>query len=104
MTSHVLKYHIGQIVDHKKFGYRGVIFDVDARFSGTHMWYENVAKSRPPKDAPWYHVLVDGSDITTYVAEQNIQPAENTSEISHPLVEEYFLKFSNDHYVLTMRQ
>ena len=56
------KFFVGQIVHHKKFDYRGVIFDVDATFRGTDEWYEKVARSRPPKHLPWYHVLVDGAE------------------------------------------
>jgi heat shock protein HspQ len=104
MTSHIVKFHVGQIIEHKKFGYRGVIYDVDAEFGGTDVWYEHVAKSRPPKDEPWYHVLVDASDATTYVSEQNILTTENTSEINHPLVELYFLNYSNDRYNLALKQ
>ena len=56
---HTAKFFVGQIVHHKKFGYRGVVFDVDATFQGTDEWYELVARSRPPKHMPWYHVLVE---------------------------------------------
>ena len=52
------RFHVGQVVRHRKFGYRGVIFDLDATFGLTDEWYEQVARSRPPKDLPWYHVLV----------------------------------------------
>ncbi|MFK8027103.1 MAG: heat shock protein HspQ [Gammaproteobacteria bacterium] len=103
-TSHTLKFHVGQIIEHKMFGYRGVIYDVDAEFSGTDIWYEQVAKSCPPKNAPWYYVLVDDSDTTTYVAEQNVSIAHNTAEINHPLVNEYFLSFSNNRYNLALKQ
>ena len=104
MTFHVLKFHVGQIIEHNKFAYRGVIYDVDAQFSGTEEWYEEVAKSCPPKDAPWYYVLVDGSDATTYVAERNIKMTDNTIEIHHPLIEVYFSDFSSDHYVIPRKQ
>ena len=63
------RYHPGQIVRHRRYGYRGVVVDVDATFCGSDEWYEQVARSRPPKDAPWYHVLVDGAQHMTYVAE-----------------------------------
>ena len=64
-------FHVGQIVRHQLFGYRGAIFDVDPTFQGTEDWYETVARSRPPKDAPWYHVMVHDAEHTTYVAERN---------------------------------
>ena len=61
------KFSIGQIVQHKLFNYRGVIMDVDFKFLGSHEWYEKVARSQPPKDQPWYHILVDNSIHQTYI-------------------------------------
>ena len=104
MTSHVLKFHIGQIVEHNKFGYRGVIYDADAQFSESESWYENVAKSRPPKDSPWYYVLVDGSDSTTYVAERHLQATDNVAEIYHPLLDVYFSAYMPGKYILHSQQ
>lgn len=100
----VAKYHIGQIVDHTKFGYRGVVFDVDAQFNGSDEWYEAVAKSRPPKDAPWYHVLVDGESYTTYVAERHLAESANCSAIQHPLIETFFSGLSKDRYEIAKKQ
>ena len=67
------KYCIGQLIQHKLFDYRGIILSVDLEFKSTDEWYEAVAKSRPPKDEPWYHVLVHQKGHQTYVAEQNLQ-------------------------------
>ena len=67
------KYCIGQLIQHKLFDYRGIILGVDLEFKSTDEWYEMVAKSRPPKNAPWYHVLVHQKGHQTYVAEQNLQ-------------------------------
>jgi heat shock protein HspQ len=53
------KFFIGQVVHHKLFYYRGVIVDVDNKFLGNDEWYTKVARSRPPKDQPRYHVLVN---------------------------------------------
>ena len=53
------KFFVGQIVYHNRFDYRGVVVDVDASFQGSEAWYDQVARSRPPKDKPWYRVLVD---------------------------------------------
>ena len=92
------QFSIGQVIVHKKFNYRGVIFDVDAKYSGTDQWYEQVAKSRPPKDKPWYHVLVDGQLMTTYVAEQHLEPDDSPAPITHPLTEEYFDGFEEGSY------
>ena len=68
------KYCIGQLIQHKLFDYRGIILSVDLEFKSTDDWYEAVAKSRPPKNEPWYHVLVHQKGHQTYVAEQNLQP------------------------------
>ena len=67
------KYCIGQLIQHKLFEYRGIILSVDLEFKSTDEWYEAVAKSRPPKNEPWYHVLVHQKGHQTYVAEQNLQ-------------------------------
>jgi len=92
------RFGVGECVHHRRFGYRGVIFDVDATFQGTDEWYENVARSRPPRDAPWYHVLPDGADHTTYVAERNLEPDVSGSPIDHPLVDELFDGFEDGRY------
>ena len=68
------KYCIGQLIQHKLFDYRGIILSVDLEFKSTDEWYEAVAKSRPPKNEPWYHVLVHQKGHQTYVAEQNLKP------------------------------
>ena len=62
-------------------------------------WYDQVAKSRPPKDDPWYHVLVDGSDQVTYVAERNLEPDSEEEAIRHPLLEEFFSSFESGEYL-----
>ena len=67
------KYCIGQLIQHKLFDYRGIILGVDLEFKSTDEWYEMVAKSSPPKNEPWYHVLVHQKGHQTYVAEQNLQ-------------------------------
>lgn len=99
MTLQDAKFTVGQIVEHKLFGYRGLIFDADPVFSGSEEWYERMARSRPPRDRPWYHVLVDGADHVTYVAERNLEAAENTREpIDHPLLGEFFARAGREGY------
>jgi len=94
------KWNIGQLVHHKLFDYRGVICDADPEFMLPDEWYEQVAKSRPPKDEPWYHVLVDGGDGMTYVAQQNLESDVKDDPVLHPLVDNYFSKFEDGHYVI----
>ena len=93
------KYGIGQVVHHKLFDYRGVVIDVDPVFSLSDEWYKQVAKSRPPKDVPWYRVLVAGAFHETYVAEQNLEEDALGSPIEHPLLDDFFDTFENGHYV-----
>ena len=87
MTDGKAQFHIGQIVHHVLFDYRGAIFDVDQQFAQDDTWYDTMARSRPPKDKPWYQVLVDGATHTTYVAERNLEPDDSGQPIDHPLVQ-----------------
>ena len=93
------RFSVGDVVQHKLFDYRGVIVDVDTHFLGTEAWYEAVARSRPPKHCPWYHVLPHGAQHQTYVAEQNLNPDHSGLPIQHPLVGRYFTDFKNGRYV-----
>ena len=93
------KFAIGELVHHRLFDYRGVVVDVDATFQSTDEWYETVAKSRPPKDRPWYHVLVHDSNHATYVAERNLEPDDLLKPIEHPMVEHFFSHFEDGRYV-----
>ncbi len=93
------KFAIGQLVRHRRFDYRGVVADVDPVFQLSEEWYATVAKSRPPKDRPWYHVLVHGSHHMTYVAERHLDPATDPAPIEHPQLGEYFEEFRSGVYV-----
>jgi heat shock protein HspQ len=93
------KFSIGELIHHRLFDYRGVIVDADQEFSGSEEWYDSVAKSRPPKDQPWYHVLVHGGNHTTYVAERNLEADTSVLPIDHPLVKEIFTEFKDGKYV-----
>lgn len=92
------KFALGEIVHHLKAGYRGVVFGVDAEFSLSEEWYENVALSRPPRNRPWYHVLVDGAAHTTYVAERHLESSRELGQISHPLLGQYFESYDGRRY------
>lgn len=92
------KFAVGQIVRHRKFGYRGAVYGVDAEFALSEEWYEAVARSRPPKDKPWYQVLVDGAAHTTYVAERHLTASVNTDQIAHPLLGEHFSSYDGRSY------
>lgn len=92
------KFAVGELIHHKLFDYRGVIADVDRNFQASEEWYQAVAKSRPPRDKPWCHVLVHGSDHSTYVAERNLEADTAVDPVEHPLVEQFFDKFENGKY------
>ena len=94
-----IKFAPGQLVHHKLFHYRGVIIDVDAHFKNSNEWYEMMAKSKPSKKKPWYHVLVHNGFHMTYVAEQNLEADKIKMEVNHPLVGAYFSSFEDGTYI-----
>jgi heat shock protein HspQ len=97
------QHSVGDLIHHRRFGYRGVVFDIDQSFQSTEEWYEAVAKSCPPKDKPWYHVLVHGAAHATYVAERNLERDESAEPISHPLPMHYFSRFEDERYLSRSR-
>jgi len=92
-------FSIGDVVEHRLFGYRGVVVDVDPCFALSEEWYENVAQSRPPKDAPWYHVLVHDSDSPRYVAQQNLRADPSGLPVRNPDLGTFFDGFAEGRYV-----
>jgi heat shock protein HspQ len=86
------------VIHHELFGYRGVVVGMDQTFQLSESWYEETARSRPPRDQPWYHVLVDGAPQTTYVAERNLELGPGDQPIEHPLLGQYFDKFKDGFY------
>ncbi len=102
MTTHLASFNIGQIIHHRNFNYRGVIVDVDPSFQGSDEWYEENANSHPPKDAPWYHVLVDDESVVTYVAERNLEDDDEGAPIEHPMVEDIFSGYDAGKYNLNV--
>ena len=93
------KFSVGELIHHKLFDYRGVIVDVDPEFQGSEEWYEQVARSKPPKDKPWYHVLVHNATHNTYVAERNLEPDASVDPINHPYIDLIFDTFEDGIYV-----
>ncbi len=93
------EFRVGQLVNHKLFGYRGVVVDVDATFQGDDEWYESVAQSRPPKDRPWYRVLVHDAEHMTYVAERNLEPDASGEPVRHPALGEVLGAFRDGRYL-----
>ena len=95
------KYKVGQIIQHRRFGYRGVIVGVDASFRGSYSMYERLARVKRPADHPWYSVLVAEGGYEAYVSESNLELAETSSPVSHPLVPVYFDELRDGQYVMT---
>ncbi len=93
------RYSIGDLVHHKLFDYRGVIVDIDPDFQLTDEWYDTVARSKPPKNEPWYHVLVHEATNSTYVAEQNLEPDPSGNRINHPMTDKIFTDLRNGRYI-----
>ena len=96
------KFHIGQIVRHRFFPFRGVIFDVDPSFSNTEEWWQAIPKAiRPRKDQPFYHLLAENDDTAyiAYVSEQNLVVDESGTAVRHPQVEEFFDGIEDGRYV-----
>ena len=81
------------------FNYRGVIVDVDPVYLGSEDWYQNIALTRPPRDAPWYRVLVHNALHETYVAERNLEPDDSLQPIIHPQINDYFCDFVDGLYI-----
>ncbi len=96
-------FSIGDLVHHNMFDYRGVIVDVDPHLMLSDEWYETVALSRPPKDQPWYRVLVHDAIHETYVAERNLEPDTSGEPVRHPLIETNFRGFIDGHYLTSER-
>ena len=85
------KFSIGDIVKHKHFDFRGVIYDVDFEFNNSEEWYQSIPKNvRPRKDQPFYHLLAENDEITyeAYVSEQNLLTDDSEDPIKHPLINE----------------
>src|SRR5687768_810249 len=96
------KFQIGQVVKHRLFSFRGVIFDVDPVFANTEEWWQSIpAEIRPRKDQPFYHLLAENSETTyiAYVSEQNLLVDESGKPIAHPQVAELFTGMENGRYI-----
>ena len=96
------KFSIGDIVKHKHFDFRGVIYDVDFEFNNSEEWYQSIPKNvRPRKDQPFYHLLAESNDVTyeAYVSEQNLLIDKSGAPIKHPLINEIFQGRKGSAYV-----
>ena len=97
------KFAIGDVVKHRVFAFRGVIFDVDPTFANTEEWWQSIPEHiRPRKDQPFYHLFAENeeTEYVAYVSEQNLLPDETREPCRHPLVAENFTRQRDGSYRL----
>ena len=95
------KFQIGQVVRHRLFSFRGVIFDIDPEFNNTEEWWESIpADIRPSKDQPFYHLFAENeeTEYVAYVSEQNLLPDTSGKPIRHPDVADVFERDDSGNY------
>jgi heat shock protein HspQ len=106
MSTRLAKFAIGQVVRHRIFAFRGVIFDVDPEFANTEEWWQSIPEDvRPRKDQPFYHLLAenDQGSYNAYVSEQNLLPDDTGQPVGHPHTQLIFDGFQNGQYHLRPR-
>src|SRR5262245_29912235 len=97
----IAKYKLGDVVKHRVFPFRGVIFDIDPVFNNTEEWWLSIsAEVRPRKDQPFYHLYAENADTgyVAYVSEQNLLPDTSGDPVRHPQVAEVFIKDAKGAY------
>ena len=97
------RFGIGDVVRHKIFDFRGVIFDVDAEFANSEEWYEAIPEAlRPSKEQPFYHLLAENaeSSYVAYVSQQNLVRDDSEEPIDHPAIGAMFEPLDNGRYRL----
>lgn len=95
------KFQIGQVVRHRFYPFRGVVFDVDPIFSNTEEWWLSIPEEiRPAKNQPYYHLFAENTETeyVAYVSEQNLLPDDSGEPIRHPQVDEIFAGFDGTLY------
>ena len=102
MSTNKAKFSIGEVVKHRHFDFRGVIYDVDFEFNNSEEWYQSIPKDvRPKKNQPFYHLLAESNDVTyeAYVSEQNLLIDHSNEPVKHPLIEEIFIGKKGSSYL-----
>ena len=101
LKAHNAKFGIGQIVRHRRYPFRGLIYDVDPVFSNTEEWWLAIPENvRPRKDQPYYHLLAENTETeyVAYVSEQNLLPDESGEPLRHPQIDEIFTRTETGEY------
>lgn len=97
------RFSIGDVVRHRLFDFRGVIFDVDPVFANTEEWYEAIPEAvRPRKDQPFYHLLAENMDSSyvAYVSQQNLVVDDSDEPVDHPAIPGLFGDYADGRYAL----
>jgi len=97
----IAKYKLGQVVRHRVFPFRGVVFDIDPVFNNTEEWYQAIpAEVRPHKDQPFYHLYAENAETEyiAYVSEQNLLPDESGQPLRHPQLGDFFIEEEDGRY------
>ncbi len=101
MKPTLAKYRIGDVVRHRKYPFRGVVFDVDPEFTNTEEWWMSIPEEvRPRKDQPFYHLYAENAETeyVAYVSEQNLLPDDTREPCRHPRVDEMFVRARDGSY------
>jgi len=101
MPTRFAKFGIGQVVKHRIYPFRGVVFDVDPSFANTDEWWNSIpAEMRPAKDQPFYHLFAENADsqYIAYVSEQNLLIDDSGEPVRHPQLEESFVRTESGAY------
>jgi heat shock protein HspQ len=97
------RFSIGDVVRHRLFDFRGVVFDIDPVFANSEEWYQAIPEEiRPAKDQPYYHLLAENqeSSYIAYVSQQNLLPDEEGEPVDHPAIDGIFSAYEDGRYQL----
>ncbi len=92
------RFQIGQLIQHKRYGYRGVVAGCDPECRADEAWYLS-NRTQPKRNRPWYHVLVHGGEHTTYAAEENLEEDTGGEQVINPLTRICFEYFQKGRYI-----
>lgn len=97
----VAKYSVGDVVKHRIYPFRGIIFDIDPVFNSTEEWWQSIPEEiRPTKNQPFYHLLAENekTEYIAYVSEQNLLPDDSGKPLRHPQVTQMFVEKNGDYH------
>lgn len=101
MAQRTAKFAIGQVVKHRKYAFRGIVYDVDPVFANTEEWWEAIPEDvRPRKDQPFYHLYAENAETeyVAYVSEQNLLADTSGDPVRHPQVDDVFIRAQDGAY------